>query len=57
MLFSKEIDPHIPLFSWQIPLAGSDSIIGRAVVVHADPDDLGKGKLSFFIFLAFSHKG
>ncbi|XP_052176807.1 superoxide dismutase [Cu-Zn] [Diospyros lotus] len=27
----------------QIPLAGSNSIIGRAVVVHADPDDLGKG--------------
>ncbi|KAM1051991.1 hypothetical protein FF1_033501 [Malus domestica] len=27
----------------QIPLAGPDSIIGRAVVVHADPDDLGKG--------------
>jgi Cu-Zn family superoxide dismutase len=26
-----------------IPLTGSDSIIGRAVVVHADPDDLGKG--------------
>ncbi|KAL3648894.1 cysteine desulfurase Selenocysteine lyase [Castilleja foliolosa] len=27
----------------QIPLTGSNSIIGRAVVVHADPDDLGKG--------------
>ncbi|KAF4359271.1 hypothetical protein F8388_009932 [Cannabis sativa] len=27
----------------QIPLCGSNSIIGRAVVVHADPDDLGKG--------------
>ena len=27
----------------QIPLCGPDSIIGRAVVVHADPDDLGKG--------------
>uniref|UniRef100_O22668 Superoxide dismutase [Cu-Zn] n=1 Tax=Panax ginseng TaxID=4054 RepID=SODC_PANGI len=27
----------------QIPLIGSGSIIGRAVVVHADPDDLGKG--------------
>lgn len=27
----------------QIPLIGSQSIIGRAVVVHADADDLGKG--------------
>nr|XP_024364185.1 superoxide dismutase [Cu-Zn] 4AP-like isoform X3 [Physcomitrium patens] len=26
-----------------IPLGGPNSIIGRAVVVHADPDDLGKG--------------
>ncbi|KAI4325559.1 hypothetical protein MLD38_030944 [Melastoma candidum] len=27
----------------QIPLTGKHSILGRAVVVHADPDDLGKG--------------
>ena len=27
----------------QIPLCGPNSIIGRAVVVHGDPDDLPKG--------------
>ncbi|GMJ03774.1 superoxide dismutase 1, copper/zinc superoxide dismutase 1 [Hibiscus trionum] len=27
----------------QIPLTGQNSIIGRAVVVHADPDDFGRG--------------
>ena len=27
----------------QIPLIGPNSIIGRALVVHTDPDDLGKG--------------
>ncbi|KAH7842666.1 hypothetical protein Vadar_007847 [Vaccinium darrowii] len=26
-----------------IPLSGHHSILGRAVVVHADPDDLGRG--------------
>lgn len=39
------------VFVIQIPLTGPDSIVGRAVVVHADPDDLGKGDdlcLSFF---------
>jgi len=33
----------VALKDCHIPLTGSDSIIGRAVVVHADPDDLGKG--------------
>ncbi|XP_068637409.1 superoxide dismutase [Cu-Zn] 2 isoform X2 [Aristolochia californica] len=28
----------------QIPLSGPNSILGRAVVVHADPDDLGRGR-------------
>ncbi|RWR94101.1 Superoxide dismutase [Cinnamomum micranthum f. kanehirae] len=28
-----------------IPLIGPNSIIGRAVVVHGDPDDLGKGNV------------
>ncbi|KAK2977368.1 hypothetical protein RJ640_013347, partial [Escallonia rubra] len=27
----------------QIPLRGPNSIVGRAIVVHADPDDLGRG--------------
>ncbi|RWW19638.1 hypothetical protein GW17_00016293 [Ensete ventricosum] len=35
----------------QIALGGSDSIIGRAIVVHADPDDLGRGILFPFLLL------
>ncbi|XVE62569.1 hypothetical protein DITRI_Ditri06bG0128600 [Diplodiscus trichospermus] len=31
-----------------IPLSGQHSILGRAVVVHADPDDLGKGEIFGF---------
>ena len=33
-----EFDDHL------LSLAGPNSIVGRTVVVHADPDDLGKGK-------------
>ena len=31
----------------QIPVSGPNSIVGRAVVVRADPDDLGKGIILF----------
>lgn len=34
---------EISIVDAQIPLTGTNSIIGRAIVVHADPDDLGKG--------------
>ncbi|XP_004288410.1 PREDICTED: superoxide dismutase [Cu-Zn] 2-like isoform 2 [Fragaria vesca subsp. vesca] len=35
---------EVSLVDSQIPLSGPHSILGRAVVVHADPDDLGKVK-------------
>ncbi|XWS42683.1 hypothetical protein CRYUN_Cryun16bG0035200 [Craigia yunnanensis] len=34
---------EVSIKDWQIPLSGQHSILGRAVVVHADLDDLGKG--------------
>ncbi|XP_019068417.1 superoxide dismutase [Cu-Zn] 2 isoform X4 [Solanum lycopersicum] len=34
---------EISISDMQIPLSGVHSILGRAVVVHADPDDLGRG--------------
>ncbi|KAK6941984.1 Superoxide dismutase, copper/zinc binding domain, partial [Dillenia turbinata] len=34
---------EISITDTQIPLIGQHSILGRAVVVHADPDDLGRG--------------
>ncbi|KAG8371798.1 hypothetical protein BUALT_Bualt12G0000700 [Buddleja alternifolia] len=34
---------EISITDKQIPLSGQHSILGRAVVVHADPDDLGRG--------------
>ncbi|XP_052174073.1 superoxide dismutase [Cu-Zn] 2 isoform X2 [Diospyros lotus] len=34
---------EVSIIDVQIPLSGQHSILGRAVVVHADPDDLGRG--------------
>ncbi|PIA59953.1 hypothetical protein AQUCO_00400672v1 [Aquilegia coerulea] len=34
---------EVSVMDTQIPLSGQHSILGRAVVVHADPDDLGRG--------------
>ncbi|KAM0937587.1 putative superoxide dismutase [Dioscorea sansibarensis] len=34
---------EVNLKDLQIPLSGPNSVLGRAVVVHADPDDLGRG--------------
>nr|UVJ68608.1 CSD1 [Lilium brownii var. viridulum] len=34
---------EVSLKDLQIPLSGPNSIFGRAVVVHADSDDLGRG--------------
>ncbi|KAF8396005.1 hypothetical protein HHK36_017616 [Tetracentron sinense] len=34
---------EISIKDMMIPLSGQHSILGRAVVVHADPDDLGRG--------------
>ncbi|KAF8721036.1 hypothetical protein HU200_023449 [Digitaria exilis] len=42
---------NINVSDCQIPLTGPNSIIGRAVVVHADPDDLGKGNATSCLHL------
>lgn len=34
---------ELSIQGWKIPLKGPHSIVGRAVVVHADRDDLGRG--------------
>ncbi|CBI29950.3 hypothetical protein VitviT2T_012894 [Vitis vinifera] len=34
---------EVSIKDMQISLSGQHSILGRAVVVHADPDDLGRG--------------
>ncbi|PON47544.1 Superoxide dismutase (Cu/Zn) / superoxide dismutase copper chaperone [Trema orientale] len=39
---------EVSIKDWQIPLSGPNSILGRAVVVHADPDDLGRGKKTIY---------
>jgi Cu-Zn family superoxide dismutase len=36
-------EANININDKMISLSGANSIIGRAVVIHADPDDLGKG--------------
>ncbi|KAK3011434.1 hypothetical protein RJ639_012036 [Escallonia herrerae] len=38
---------EVSIKDMKIPLSGQHSILGRAVVVHADPDDLGRGMASF----------
>ncbi|KAG9134960.1 hypothetical protein Leryth_001239 [Lithospermum erythrorhizon] len=37
------LELHASRFGCIIPLSGQHSILGRAVVVHADTDDLGRG--------------
>ncbi|KAL6348533.1 hypothetical protein AAG906_013153 [Vitis piasezkii] len=37
------ISVNFKIVDRQIHFTGSNSIVGRVVVVHADPDDLGKG--------------
>uniref|UniRef100_A0A172E3G4 Superoxide dismutase [Cu-Zn] n=1 Tax=Saussurea involucrata TaxID=200489 RepID=A0A172E3G4_9ASTR len=34
---------EVSIEDYHIPLSGQHSILGRAVVIHADPDDLGRG--------------
>ncbi|XP_077218821.1 uncharacterized protein LOC143853012 [Tasmannia lanceolata] len=45
MLLPTRMDGSVnfTIVDTQIALTGPNSVVGRAVVVHADPDDLGKG--------------
>ncbi|KAL5980798.1 hypothetical protein ACLOJK_028708 [Asimina triloba] len=38
---------EVDLIDMRIPLTGLHSILGRAVVVHANRDDLGRGMVNF----------
>ncbi|KAK2979153.1 hypothetical protein RJ640_029311 [Escallonia rubra] len=42
--FLQDLDgvAEVSIKDMKIPLSGQHSILGRAVVVHADPDDLGR---------------
>ncbi|ONK63418.1 uncharacterized protein A4U43_C07F14930 [Asparagus officinalis] len=41
----KEGNVEFNIVDKQIKLSGPHSVIGRAIVVHADSDDLGRGRL------------
>lgn len=48
---------NVSIVDKQIPLIGAHSIVGRAIVVHADPDDLGKGYMFLFLSLTNIYYG